>query len=201
MKKKTVISVMVVVMLFAVSLFFVGGTYARYATDFSGNAEGDIAAWKVKIGESETLTLNFTPETETGTVVGSKIAPGRKLKADVELNLEGTEVAVDVEASLEQAKQAITTAFGLSADKVSISTSMSEGGTTNGDGSTTIALKDGAAFGADDKYTLTITIEWTNDDSNNSDDTSVGKGESLNYSLPVTLKAQQHLSSDVHTGD
>ncbi len=199
MNKKNVISVVVVAMLFAVSLFYIGGTYARYSDEFSGNATGNIAKWQVKVGGSDTLTLSFTPETEIETVVDGKMAPGRKLKADVELDLEGTEVAVDIEASLEEAKEAITTAFGASADKVKVTTTVSEGGVTNADGTTTIALKDGAAFSSSDKVTISIVLEWENDDENNADDTSVGEGASLTYDIPIKLTAQQHLSTDSHT--
>lgn len=193
---------MTVAMLLVVSLYFVGGTYARYADDFSGTATGSIAAWKVKVGEDETLNLTFTPETETTTVVGNKIAPGRKLKADVELDLSGTEVAVDIKASLESATEAITKAFGASADKVKIDISIPEdAGTKNTDGWTTINLKSTeTGFDAESKYTLSITLEWTNDDNNNENDTTVGSGSELSYEIPVTLTAQQHLEGDNHTG-
>lgn len=200
MNKKNVISVIVVAVLFAVSLFYISGTYARYSENFSGNANGEIAAWKVNVDGSDTLTLTFEPENETANVVGSKIAPGRKLKAEVELDLTGTEVAVDIKASLDSAQSAITSAFGASADKVTVTTSISEdAGTTNGDGTTTIALKEGAAFKNSDKVTISVVLEWKNDDSNNENDTEVGSGEKLTYEIPITLTAQQHLDTDTHT--
>ena len=49
MQKRTVISVIVVAMLLVISLYFVGGTYTRYVSEYTGTAKTQVAKWNVTL--------------------------------------------------------------------------------------------------------------------------------------------------------
>ena len=190
MNKKNVISVVVVAMLFAVSLFYIGGTYARYSDEFSGNATGDIAKWQIKAGgsESTTLTPSFTYVTNQY-VADNKLAPNRSMEAEIEIDLTGTEVAVDVLAEIDTSE--IESQIGTS--KITAKATIDGEDITKGTGKL-ISLVNNSAFTADNgKKTLKITITWDNDDQQNVSDTNIGETVE-NLEIPVTLKVQQHIA-------
>ncbi len=206
MQKKTVISFIVVAILLAISLYFIGSTYARYISDFSGEAKATAAAWKVKIGE-EAQKLTFSVE-ENENVVTDKIAPATKAVAEANLNLDGTEVSVDVVVKKgEEFDNAITT-LGLDASQITFSVEDADTqGVTSGQASgkgtevspLVIKLNNKEALSGSVK--LKATIEWADkgdeyDAKNemNIKDTAIGTSElPKEITLPVTLVVQQHI--------
>ena len=176
MKKSTIVTVIAILMVITVCLYFISGTYARYADSRSGNATTSIAKWAVSITDGtdpldNDFTLPFTVE-ENQNVVAGKIAPSTTAKATIELDLTGTEVAVDFSAT-------------------SITGAASSGATT------TIQLPtDGGTAKAFDstngKIEIEITLTWTNDDTFNTSDTTVGVTAGT-LELPVELTLQQHI--------
>ena len=208
MQKKTVISVIVVAILLAISLYFIGSTYARYISDFSGEAKATAAAWKVKIGE-EAQKLTFSVE-ENENVVTDKIAPATKAVAEATLNLDGTEVSVDVVIKKgDNFEQAITD-FGLDASQITFSIEdANTSGVTSGkatgkgteDSPLVIKLADKAALAGSVK--LKVTIEWADkgeaynaEHDMNKKDTAIGSSEmAKTITLPVTLVVQQHIGA------
>lgn len=202
MTKKNVFSVIAVAMLFAVSLYFVGGTYARYAGEYTGSATGQIASWAVKVNgdTSKTLNLTFTADDSTDVVEG-KIAPGHSISSEVELDLNGTEVSVEALAEITETN--LKSVFGDAADKVTVSTEMTKDGSkveeVGKDNYTKIALPEGRqAFGDGDKVTVKITITWSHDgEEQNVNDTTVGEktGEALQFTVPVTLNVRQYIAA------
>ena len=207
MKKKTVGSIMAVAMLFAISLFFVGGTYARYVGDFTGNATAQIAKWAVQVnGEDETeLALNFTVADNTN-VVANKIAPSVTANAGISVNLEGTETAVELVVDKGKEFEQAITDLGLDADQITFSIAQKEDNKAKvkveeeGDGSEgspfVLLLPDQTAFTADNgTLELEVKLTWNNPDTDekNTKDTTVGKTKT-SLVLPVTLKVQQHIA-------
>lgn len=175
------------VMLMIVGLYFVSGTYARYASSISGNAKVSAANWVVafKHGNAPITDIsNLTFEVQNNqNVVPGKIAPSVTAEATINLDLTGTEVAVDYTATID--KTALATVFGASADDVTVTV----GGEDSATG--TINLVDNAAFTAQNGIVpIKIAITWNNDDTNNETDTTVA-GKDL--TLPVTLTVKQHI--------
>lgn len=211
MNKKSVISVMVVAMLLTVSLYFVGGTYARYATEFTGEASLQVAKWDVKIKGQEDdstkeLTLNFKVN-ENENVVEGKIAPDVTATATAEIDLKGTEVAVDVKLA-DTLKTAIAGAaeeLGIEAEDLAITVDVKLEGDGNTDKVTAttpsemykIALPDKTSgFTAGNSVvTITVTAAWTNNDGHNEKDTAAGKTAGT-LSVPVNVTVQQHIDED-----
>ena len=199
MKKKTVGSVMVVAMLFAISLFFIGGTYARYASDFSGTASVGIAKWAValKDGGTESLDLDLTVAASEN-VVENKIAPGVTATGQVELNLNGTEVAVEIEALKGDLTEKLTSlGFVTNPDDITVDVKLEKNPKSQMNiQENVIALPNNEAFGENDTVTVKVEVKWINAEETSHDEehTTVGtdhSGEQLE--VPITLKVQQHI--------
>lgn len=195
MKKSTITVVIALLIILTVCLYFISGTYARYADSRSGNATVGVAKWAVSITDgtdplNNDFDLQFKVE-ENDNVVAGKIAPETTAKATIQLDLTGTEVAVDFGATIDD--EDLSTLFGDSAEDVEVTTAIT-GAATSGT-TTTIPLPDGQAFTSENgKINIEITLTWTNNDAHNTSDTEVGvAGGTLE--LPVELTLKQHIGA------
>lgn len=193
MTKRTVKTIIAVLIIFAICLYFISGTYARYTTSVGATAKVSVAKWAVALKQGvseikEDTELTFTVNNNKNVVEG-KIAPAVTAVSTVEVDLTGTEVAVDFEAIVND--KAIASIFGASASSVSATTAVT-GGQVSGTTST-LALPDGQAFtSSNGKVTLKITLTWKDVEAKNSSDTEVGKTAGT-LQIPVTLNVQQHI--------
>ena len=195
-KTRTKRAIFVVIALLLVA-YLISSTYARYSTVGKANGKVDIAKWAVVMTADNGTTLNSTTQDITFTVqsntevVPGKIAPAVTAKAEIELDLTGTEVSVDFTPTI----GAYTPSTLPSADKITL-TSAVEGGTVGS--SNYIPLVDNSAFTASNgKKKVTLTLTWANDDENNADDTATGMlaDGSRTITIPVTLTVQQHINA------
>lgn len=198
-KTRTKRAIFVVIALLLVA-YLISSTYAKYSTVGNANGKVDIAKWAVVMTADDGTTLNSTTQDITFTVqsntevVPGKIAPAVTAKAEIELDLTGTEVSVDFTPTI----GSYTPSTLPSADKIKL-TSKVEGTKDNKVGSSNyIPLVDNKAFTAENgKKKVTLTLTWTNDDENNVDDTATGMlaDESRTITIPVTLTVQQHINA------
>lgn len=195
-KTRTKRAIFVVIALLLVA-YLISSTYARYSTVGKANGKVDIAKWAVVMTADDGTTLNSTTQDITFTVqsntevVPGKIAPAVTAKAEIELDLTGTEVSVDFTPTI----GAYTPSTLPSADKITL-TSAVEGGTVGS--SNYIPLVGNSAFTANNgKKKVTLTLTWANDDENNADDTATGMlaDGSRTITIPVTLTVQQHINT------
>ena len=195
-KTRTKRAIFVVIALLLVA-YLISSTYARYSTVGKANGKVDIAKWAVVMTADNGTTLNSTTQDITFTVqsntevVPGKIAPAVTAKAEIELDLTGTEVSVDFTPTI----GAYTPSTLPSADKITL-TSAVEGGTVGS--SNYIPLVDNSAFTASNgKKKVTLTLTWANDNENNADDTATGMlaDGSRTITIPVTLTVQQHINA------
>ena len=195
-KTRTKRAIFVVIALLLVA-YLISSTYARYSTVGEANGKVDIAKWAVVMKADDGTTLNSTTQDITfkvqsnTEVVPGKIAPAVTAKAEIELDLTGTEVSVDFTPTI----SAYTPSTLPSADKITL-TSAVEGGTVGS--SNYIPLVDNSAFTASNgKKKVTLTLTWANDDENNADDTATGMlaDGSRTITIPVTLTVQQHINT------
>ena len=195
-RTRTKRAIFVVIALLLVA-YLISSTYARYSTVGKANGKVDIAKWAVVMTADNGTTLNSTTQDITFTVqsntevVPGKIAPAVTAKAEIELDLTGTEVSVDFTPTI----GAYTPSTLPSADKITL-TSAVEGGTVGS--SNYIPLVDNSAFTASNgKKKVTLTLTWANDDENNADDTATGMlaDGSRTITIPVTLTVQQHINA------
>ena len=195
-KTRTKRAIFVVIALLLVA-YLISSTYARYSTVGKANGKVDIAKWAVVMTADDGTKLNSTTQDITFTVqsntevVPGKIAPAVTAKAEIELDLTGTEVSVDFTPTI----GAYTPSTLPSVDKITL-TSAVEGGTVGS--SNYIPLVDNSAFTASNgKKKVTLTLTWANDDANNADDTATGMlaDGSRTITIPVTLTVQQHINA------
>lgn len=195
-KTRTKRAIFVVIALLLVA-YLISSTYARYSTVGNANGKVDIAKWAVVMKADDGTTLNSTTQDITfkvqsnNEVVPGKIAPAVTAKAEIELDLTGTEVSVDFTPTI----GAYTPSTLPSADKITL-TSAVEGGTVGS--SNYIPLVGNSAFTASNgKKKVTLTLTWANDDENNADDTATGMlaDGSRTITIPVTLTVQQHINT------
>ena len=198
-KTRTKRAIFVVIALLLV-VYLISSTYARYSTVGKADGKVDIAKWAVTMTADDETVLNSTTQDITFTVqsntevVPGKIAPAVTAKAEIELDLTGTEVSVDFTATIGE----YTPATLPSKDKITLS-SEEEGTTENKVGSSNyIPLVENKAFTASNgKKKVILTLTWTNDDENNVDDTATGMlaDGSRTITIPVTLTVQQHINA------
>ena len=195
-KTRTKRAIFVVIALLLVA-YLISSTYARYSTVGKANGKVDIAKWAVVMTADDGKTLNSTTQDITFTVqsntevVPGKIAPAVTAKAEIELDLTGTEVSVDFTPTI----GAYTPSTLPSADKITL-TSAVEGGTVGS--SNYIPLVGNSAFTASNgKKKVTLTLTWANDNENNANDTATGMlaDGSRTITIPVTLTVQQHINT------
>ena len=205
MDKRTVKLVMVVAILLVVALYFIGGTYARYASDFEGEGTVTVAKWAVKVAGEETkdFTLTLTPDDDNN-IVNEKIAPSYSASGEIDVDLTGTEVAVELSAVVGK-----LTGVLAENDKVTVATTVeTQGNAKPGDGDVTsaeegsgykIALPSQTEGFTEDtgKYKVKITVTWLNENSPDQDvnDTTAGK-QGGEVQVPVTLKLLQQVKAD-----
>lgn len=196
-KTRTKRAIFVVIALLLVA-YLISSTYARYSTVGKANGKVDIAKWAVVMTADDGTTLNSTTQDITFTVqsntevVPGKIAPAVTAKAEIELDLTGTEVSVDFTPTIGAYTPSTTLP---SADKITLSSAV-EGGTVGS--SNYIPLVGNSAFTASNgKKKVTLTLTWANDDENNADDTATGMlaDGSRTITIPVTLTVQQHINT------
>ena len=195
-KTRTKRAIFVVIALLLVA-YLISSTYAKYSTVGKADGKVDIAKWAVVMKSDDGKTLNSTTQDITfkvqsnTEVVPGKIAPAVTAKAEIELDLTGTEVSVDFTPTI----SAYTPSTLPSADKITL-TSAVEGLTVGS--SNYIPLVDNKAFTAENgKKKVTLTLTWANDDENNADDTATGMlaDGSRTITIPVTLTVQQHINT------
>lgn len=197
--KKSVFAVIILALLVAL----IGGTYARYVSTATGSGSVDIAKWAVKVNEEDisttagTFDLTFTAT--NADTVPNKVAPGGKAVAYVDVDLTGTEVSVDFTCALaDTSATVLTDVFGADyADKVTVSvgTPTLEGTTSNMtlDADNKVITVGSAAMSGTVRVPITLT--WTDAAANNTADTNTGALKT-GVEIPVTLNVQQHIQAD-----
>jgi len=205
-KTKKRISVIIMLMLLAICLYLISGTYARYT--WKGEATGDvtIAKWQVGLGENQTTTadVHLTIKENTDVVEG-KIAPSSTATGNLVINPNGSETSIDYKLDIDDsALEAMDINLKVSAIKADgVALTANEDGVYTG----TISLKNkSTALTKDDSVEITFEVTWEDDGVNydsltvgadgygTNKDTSAGKSVTDGLTIPVTVSMQQHIS-------
>ena len=210
MNRQTKVKRGIVFLVILISLIaLIGGTYARYTSSGTANAQIDIAKWSVKLNGQDITTQTRNVDVslvydENQYVSDGKIAPGRTAHFDVVLDPTGSEVAIDYTFNINAA--AIEQALELgSTSKIEITGAKYKVG--NGQEQTAVVDSNGLVSVSEsltqvennDAVTVTVTLAWDNDnDSNNVSDTNEGiaaynatNGKTI--TVPVSITASQHI--------
>lgn len=206
MTKNTIKSMMIVLMLLAVGLYFISGTYARYTSTASGTGTVKVAKWAVAINgideeaETRTFTINFTDKANAN-VVDGYIAPASEVYADFEIDPTGSQVAIDYSFELGEvtAPEGSTVPEGLALDRVVTVTGSGENEEETAlpldgeeyKGTIELTSQDEALTDAE-KVKVRVYVKWT-ENSDNTIDTAAGIEALQNLTMTVTATATQHI--------
>lgn len=208
MTKKNVKTMMLILVVVIIGLYFVAGTYARYTSTADAKVTAKVARWAVTLNgedmtdeQTETLELEFTEEETNNDVLDGYIAPGSKLYSNaLEIDPAGTQVAMDYTIEL----GAITSATGLNG-KIAIvgMEQLVDGEWSKVDDFVvgeayegTIELPESQvdALSTNDTVSYRVILAWENNEDNNATDTELGVVAPEDVTMTVKVSAQQHIS-------
>lgn len=186
-KNNKKIMVIALLLLLAICLYFVAGTYAKYTATATANSTLSVAKWAVKLGNvdiaggSQDFTSELQLQTSSSSVKSGKIAPGSEATGSFTIDPNGTEVAMKYSISIGEISYS-----GTAANKPNVEITGVKAGETaltkNAEGKYTgnIAL-DGSPV------EITVTAKWTDA----ANDTAAGK-EAKTLTVPVTVTVEQN---------
>ena len=210
MNKKDAKMTIVVAMLLVLALYFVSGTYARYASNYTGNGTVNVAKWAVKLtkqGETQELQNNFTLQltpTSSDYVVSGKIAPSISATGILEIDLAGTEVAVEVTAEVDKSGDAYAALPAqikalIDDGRLTLNATVQRAsGSSLSVNSGVVSLPNATTgfTGTDTVVDVVVSAVWqgTSSDSDaiNTKDTAAGENVT-SFKIPVKLTVQQHI--------
>ena len=185
--KKTVILV-VALLLLGLAVGAVSVSYARYVSSASGTADAKVATWAVQVNDTNivqnstfALDGSYITWSDSEYIADGYIAPSRTGTFKINLDTTGSKVAVKYTIQID------STALD---DYEQIKITKVNNQSVSGDSySGIINLED-----VDTALTIPVEITWTNDDSTNTSDTTIGSTVA-NLSIPVTVTAEQYLGN------
>lgn len=103
MTSKTIktINILLILILFILIISIATGTYSRYRGVATANAKAQIANWAIKLNaedismQSKTINVQATDGDSNENVSEGKIAPGKTMKVELQVDPTGSEVAID----------------------------------------------------------------------------------------------------------
>lgn len=194
--KKIVLACIATIML-CTTIYEIAITYAKYQSSTNVSIKENIARWNIKLndydiksGFSDEISIeNFTLE-ENDNVKSGRIAPGVVGNFELILDPEGTDVPVRYDISFNE--------VNLEQIKV-ISIKQKETGSelirTSNDTYTGVIplseIKNGQTA------TISIKLEWANNDENNETDTEIGLIQGYYLDFPIKLHVEQYLGEEL----
>lgn len=179
-------------------------TYARYRASTVSVGNVNVAKWNISFKDgsntvlSQQNTVTFTPSSSSY-VASGKIAPSSTLTATVKIDPNDSEVAVDYYISIPKSSLSIGGNNNLTVSSITATTNNVANTLTVNDTTldsvavyktdTTLIPLSAIASG-NGLTTIVITLQWNDSENNGANATATS------LSIPVTLYAQQHLTSD-----
>ncbi len=194
MNKKTIL-VIITGILLAVAGAGVGATFSRYTSEATATPEAKVAKWHVNVGgedisNGETKQFNAVIKWEDNeNVQPDYIAPGSKGTITFIIDADRTQVPIDYSIVINTKE--ISSHSQISIKQVTASPHNEKETTLNADDAYTF---NGGIDLADvsKPVTITINLEWENQEDKNADDTSLGATAPI-LSLPITFTASQRI--------
>lgn len=188
-KHRNSMLIVILLLLVAIATAYVGGTYAKYTGNVSGNGTATVAKWSFEADNPiSTLNINFGQTYDPTTLVAQKIAPGTRGSFEISVKNTNTETGVNFTIALGEVSNVPT---NLKFYKDNTYTTE----ITPGTGTITGQLK------AKDATGLSVPIYWkweyetvdAQDSVTAGDtaDTTNGKAETLDLTIPVTITGTQ----------
>ena len=201
--KKVSILFLIAVVLLAVTLIYVGLTYARYTGTVTGTGEAQVAEWAAVVGDADlaagdttmTAPLIFTPVANAHVATG-KVAPATTATTTFDIDPTGAEVSMEYEFTLgtitSDGTAPAPNKFTITKVEATYKGTTSTITPASGKYSGSIDLSGLAKLTVAEKVTVTVTVAWTNDEAENANDTLVGI-EAPKLSIPVSVTVRQKI--------
>ncbi len=194
------IGVIVMLLILAIALYLISGTYSRYT--WKGETTGTVAVakWQVGLSDTQTTELNVDFNIDGNTdVVSGKIAPGSTATGEFSINPKGSETSVDYKLVIDETALQDVGAH-LTIDQVLAGETELTAGADN---SYTGTIKlNGTALTDADTVNIKVKVKWTDDGATADNLTENGYGNNVDTKLglegrtlqiPVKVQMQQHI--------
>lgn len=194
------IGVIVMLLILAIALYLISGTYSKYT--WKGEATGTVAVakWQVGLNDTQTtaLTIDFNIDGNTN-VVNGKVAPGSTATGEFSINPNGSETSVDYKLVIDE-----TALEDIGANLVIDQVLAGETElTAEADNSYTGTINlNGSALTTADTVNIKIKVKWVEDGTTADNVTENGYGtnadtklgiEGTTIQIPVKVQMQQHI--------
>lgn len=200
MNKKIIKKILIIAILFMILLmaYKLINTYAVFYSEAQAKVKQENATWTIYVNNTNISSQNSnqfnvdTFEIEDNThVAPGKIAPNTKGKFYIVIDPKETDVSVKYDIKLDKSQ--------LINDKIEISSIAIDGENTliktGEDIYTGVIMLDSIKQGRVDK--IKVTLEWENDESNNENDTKIGRYVNYKMKIPIEVKATQYLGEKI----
>ena len=100
-RHKRSIILLVLLLVVAISVFYIGLTYSKYTAEVEGEGTATVAKWAFEGDNQDVeLTINLAETYDASTLVADRIAPGTSGSFKLELSNKNSEVGVDFTVKL-----------------------------------------------------------------------------------------------------
>ena len=194
--------IFLVLILIAFSIAIISGTYSRYSSSGTLNANSKMAKWSIKLKNTDITTQSTSVSVVAKKIEGvsnnnvseNKIAPAQTLGATLEVDPSGSEVAVDYILEVGNiATENFNAGSSIKVNKVMCTVDGEEAVEAVKYNGTYIFYEDLASVLANKKVTFVAYVTW--EDSDTESDTSNGANLG-NVVIPINVTAKQHLAQD-----
>ncbi len=190
MKQKKGLLLAVVLLLVVATGSVITLTYSRYTSSATGTSTAGVAAWVVKVNDSDivasdTFTASDITWTSSDYVDDGVIAPGSTGTFTIVIDATESGVAVDYSVSIDSSD---LTSANSNITITGVSATNSDFSYANGIATGSLGLNDSAV-------TLTVSIAWNDENTTAANTSDTYTGVNVNeISIPVTVTATQKVS-------
>jgi len=198
-KKKAIklLLIMLTIVSLIISAYNVLNSYAVFYSEISGQTAENLAKWNIIVnntdvvaGTSQSFTIENLNIEQNPNVAAGKIAPGAAGSFDIVIDPVDTEVSVRYDIAIDTSMLAsnITLDSVIEADGNIITQTAAD---------TYTGVMPLYSIGNGYKNDIKINFSWTNDESNNANDTAVGTTFGTKMQVPITVKVSQYLGEAI----
>ena len=207
MKNKNLIKILfLLIMCITILLIYkIINIYALFQSEMEGNVKLENGTWNITIngqkittGTETSFVIEQINTTQNDYVKPGKLAPGLSGNFEIAINPEDTNVSVRYDITLNQDE------LGGSNLKIKSIQEVEKGyQLIKTDENTYTGIMTLQEINNGINHKIKMEVEWLDDGQNNENDTEIGKNETHQLQIPITVHAIQYLGEEIneYTGD
>lgn len=201
MKNKNLVKILFLLIMCIVILLIykIIDIYALFHSEMEGNVEFKNGTWNITIngedittGTESEFVIDLIDTTQNDYVKPGKLAPGLSGNFEIAINPQDTNVSVRYDITLNQEGLGGSNLAIKSIEEVKMGYNLIKTGENTYTG--VIPLED-ITNGVNHK--IKLEIEWRDDGTNDESDTQIGKNETHQLKIPITVHAIQYLGEEI----